>query len=297
MKTMEYYTSPRVSLGHATSREDSKSSSAYLIFPELTPMQDDQSHQNCAWYALLAESAADTEQQAMAAQLSVESIYRYMVDNVVGKPQVRYALEAALCHANSTLLRVSKQEKISSTFCASALSACIDRDRFYITYVGDIHAYLLRSGLIYHLAHAITINSHAPLAQRRNEPEDQSKYYLGKTAIPLVKHISFNVANTFTSHMFPPSRKIMNYLQLRPDDVIVLCSSGISNTLDPRELGAIATTTDSQTAAAQITQRAEEETPTGQHTAIVIRQNQLEPVKINDYAIPTRHRNLAAMAY
>lgn len=297
MKTAEYSTTPMVSLGHATNKDDSESSSAYLIFPESRQLTTEEGHQNQVWYTLFAESTLDTECQAMAAQLSVESMYRYMVDNYTNKSQVRYALEAALCHANSTLLRVSQQEKISTAFCTSALGTCIDRDRFYITYVGDIHAYLLRSGLIYHLAHAVTINTPSSNAGHRNTPQEETKYYLGKTAIPLVKHISFNVSTSFASKVFPPDRQVMNYLQLRADDIIVLCSSGVSSALTPRELGAIATAHDTQHAAEEMAKAAEAQMPDKHHVSIVLRQNQIEPAAEYEYVMPTRHRNIAAMAY
>lgn len=296
MNKIQNHTTPLVSLSHATNKDDSGNTSAYLIIPALTQLHDGTVNPDQVLYALFAEGKSDITRKSMAAQLSVESMYRYMVDNYTSKSQIRYSLESALCHANSTLLRVAQQENIGDPLCTSALSACIDLDRFYITYVGNIHAYLLRSGLIYHLAHAITVDSNSIRSVHRNRPAEEARHYLGRTSIPLVKHISFNVTNTFSSYVYPPNRQIMNYLQLRADDTIVLCSSSISTALNPRDLGAIATAHNSQFAAEEITRAADEAAPDQYHTAIVLRQNQVERTSEVDYVMPTRHRNIAAMA-
>lgn len=309
MKIVQQYTPPTVNLGHASAVEETNNSNAYLVFPEVSIPGKDKSIKDRAWYALFAESPPETKYSSMAAQLSIESMYRYLIENKLEQYPFRQSLESALCHANSTLRRHAQQEQIQSNFQTSALGACISHNRFYFTYVGNVHAYLLRSRYVYHLTHAVSAPTYQSneVGHRRMTREikpiiDSTTHLLGSETIPTVKHISFNVINNFAHGLNPFDRKIMDYLILRPGDALVLCSSSVSAALNPLEIEEVATALPSQLAAEEIVQIAKRISPNQNHTAVVLSQNSI--VRTIDYMADQRpiahqqasHRFSKAMA-
>jgi len=212
-------------------------------------------------------------------------------------------LEAVLCHANSTLVRLSQQEQIKPALRTSALAACIDRDRFYITYVGEVNAYLLRGKFIYYLPQAVSprqsnheVNHENPLSYI-NRIAHPPQNFLGQNAIPWVKHISFSITTPYANAADPLDRrnhKVMDYLQLRPGDVIVLCSNSISRALNPRQIEEVATALPSQLAAEEMIKMADRLAPTEHHAAVILRQNLVRPSV--DYIITNHHREHVAAA-
>jgi len=306
MKIIQQYTPPTVNLGHASSVMNSNNSNAYLVFPEATIPGEETQIGNRSWYALFAESPPEIEHRGMAAQLTVESMYRYLVENKSEKTSPRYILESAMCHANSTLRCLAQQEQLGAHFHTSALGACISHNRFYFTYVGNIHAYLLRSKVIYRLTHTPSNNYHTfPIRHQRSiinyqrpaheiEPTiDSTTHFLGSESIPMVKHISFNVKNTLSRSINSFSPKVMDYLLLRLDDLIVLCSSSVSASLEPSQIKEIATALPTQLASEEMLKIARQRQPEQNHTAVVLRQN---PACHMDNYLSHRHRTDLSIA-
>lgn len=306
MKIVQQYTPSKVNLGHATSQDNTNNTSAYMVFPKAFPSCHDISFKKSTCYALFAEGAANSslKKMEMAAQISVESMYRYMLENSVHDMSLRNWLEAVLCHANSTLIRLSQKKQIQSALHTSALATCIDRGRFYITYSGEISAYLLRGKFIYYLPHAVTPNQSHNGATHRNilnyikRVTYSPQNFLGQKAIPLVKHISFNIASPPASEadsLDGNDRRVMDYLQLRPDDAVVLCSNSVSRALSSYQIEEITTALPSQLAAEEMIQTADRLAPRQHHTAVVLRQKPVMPSSV-DYITTNRHRRYVAAA-
>ena len=300
MRITQQYTPPTVNLGHASSAAGANNANAYLVFPELTIPGRETPMSDRAWYALFAETPHGTECNEMSAQLAVEAMYRHLIEGKSKRPSQRYTLESAMCHANSTLLHAAQQEPTNTYFHTSALSACISHNRFYFTYVGNVHAYLFRNRVVYHLTHTTPANYQSTAAcahrmTREIRPTiDERAQHLGTDSIPMVKHISFNVVNAITHTVTPFNRKVMDYLLLRPDDLIVLCSSSVTKALDPLQLEEIATALPTQLAADEILKMATRQQPAQNHTAVVLRQNPV--LKMDDYALTHRHQRDLAIA-
>ena len=303
MKIFKHDIPPAIHFGHASSVVESNNSNAYLVFPELAvPDKEVKIGDGRRWYVLFAESPLETEHRSMSAQLAVEAMYHHLIENKSEKSSLRYTLESALCHANSTLRRIAQSEEKLNNFHTSALGACISSNRLYFTYVGDIHACLFRNKDIYQLKHIDSvkhqrsvIGGHQMTREIRPANDiDSDIQLLGTDAIPMVKHISFNIVNTFTNTNNSYSKNVMDYLLLQPEDLIVLCSSSVIRALDQLQIQEIVNALPTQLAAEEILRLATRQEPDQNHTAVVLRRNIV--LNMDEYLVSHRRETDLAIA-
>lgn len=270
---------PAVNLGHAVGGEGPYNKNSYIIFPEPILPGEMISTKKRKWFASFAESMTYNKTGSEAAELSVEAIYQYLVKSKPQKNQMRKSLESSLYHANKTLLNVSQSDLQQQKYQAAALSICITENRFYFTYCGDVHAYLLRGNLIYHLTHAVALNrkknaiGHRMLMREVTPTLESAFRCLGEKVQPKINHISFNIASQKSAKKEAIGSQVMEYLPLNEGDVIVICSNSVSVLLNPLMIEESAKSLEPQEAAEEIIIMASAIKTDPSHAAVVLKAN------------------------
>lgn len=275
--SVEY--TPAINLGHAVGGESMYNKNSYIIFPEPILPGELITTKNRKWFASFAESMTYNKTGSEAAELSVEAIYQYLVKSKPQKNQMRKSLESSLYHANKTLLNVSQSHSQQQKYQAAALSVCIAENRLYFTYCGDVHAYLLRGNLIYHLTHAVALNrkrnamDHRMLMREVTPAIGSTFRCLGEKVRPKINHISFNIAAQRSDEKDAVRPQVMEYLLLNEGDVIVICSNSVSVLLNSLMIEEAAKLLEPQEAAEEIVIMASAIKSDPSHAAVVLKAN------------------------
>lgn len=266
-----------VDVGHAVSYDDLRANNFYAIFPMSATGNSAATDRN-TWFASFAESERRDEHGAFAARLSVEAIYEHLLQPNSAEFSMRKKLESSLQHAHKTLRRQSHNKKHHSGYQAAILSSCITDNRFYVTYSGDVRAYLFRNNLIYHLTHAVAPDrkpaSNASMGMGREiEPALVPTYQPpGAQEQLTVNHISFNLPTQQSGYQAVSSPQIIDHLPLSKNDVIAICSASVSRAVPPLQIDEFSKACLPQQAAERVVNLASLIDKDPNHSIIILRQ-------------------------
>lgn len=267
----------KIDVGHAVSYDDLQATNFYAVFPA-TEQETSAYADKRTWYASFAESARQDERGTTAARLSIEAIYKHLLQSESTEIPVRKRLESSLQHAHETLLHRATPQAQHRGYEAALLSSCITENRFYVTYSGDIRAYLFRNNLIYHLTHAVATDRKPKAAKstsfgREIEPALVPTYQTPGAQDKLtVNHISFNVTKERTEDEAMLAPQLIDHLPLNKNDVIAICSASVSRAVPPLRIDEIAKACLPQRAAEEIINLASIVDKDPNHSIIILRQ-------------------------
>ncbi|MFN8439988.1 MAG: protein phosphatase 2C domain-containing protein [Caldilineaceae bacterium] len=199
-----------------------------------TDDRDWQKHPQQSLYVAVVADGSTGE----TSQLVVETVERVMKQQPTDMPVVQRMGEAVRS-AHQILLEASSNRSELRGMSATIVLAVIDGWQLYLAHLGTCRAYLIREGLAHRLTVDHTLLQEAIDARRVNEGEN-SQYsnrqlplrYLGMPKNIMVDHGILVPGSNFTLER----RQIATFIDLQPDDTILLCSNGLTDTIPDEEL-------------------------------------------------------------
>lgn len=269
-------------IGHAstaglTNRSDS---SAYLIFPTPAAASYKGETPKDTWFCVVSDAANNDPSGNVASQYSAENLYHYLTNTNSSFVDMHYHIDSAFQHTNYELLRIASQENSSLSFCSSLLVAAILDGALFLASVGNCQAYLMRNDCVHRLTYE-SVNH--PAVKARNalfptrsvaKPRRLCKtQFLGEDQQLSVRHFTFATKVEPKSEEEVQSRRLVNHLELVPEDVLVFCTDELASSLGHSKIETISTLLAPQAAAEEIVQLGMETSPEISCSVIVARWN------------------------
>lgn len=208
---------------------------------------------------VVADGVGGQEYGAVASRIVTEAIKAAFYRERRAGAAIPAALTQAVREANEEVYRASqeRQGRMGST----VVTAVQHQATLYLTHVGDARAYLLREGNL------------RPLTKDHTWVQEQVDSGL-ITAEQAKKHELRNVVTRVLGNKETVDIPSIKTITLQKDDIYLLCSDGLYDTLPKEQLTALLTTT--QTATALVT-AAEEAGASDNITAIVVQNRYIAP--------------------
>ena len=247
-----YRPSKNLAFAHATvpGNVEAGNANAYLIFPSNSTYERTSTRKNPIWYALLADGIGHGAKERVASKLAVESVYKELINaDITDEDEILYYLEAAFQQANAELRRNAAEDPSLSDMAASMVAGAIAQNRLYLAYVGDCCVYLVRNGVatLLTLDAPDSISSPADALQAAEENgglgQEQTNLQPLLGAHELIEINSYlRDVEQLSAQAAGQRLSLVDYLNLREDDVVLFCSRALAAALSEEEIAhAIAT--------------------------------------------------------
>ena len=247
--------------GHATNtgQPDGQNSDAYLIFPTEIPTPWEENPEP-TWFVLLANGDQKHPSSRVASQLAVESVYQELVNKEKAGHSISKRLDKALLQAHTSILETSLGDPNLLGMQTSMLAAAITSGTVHFARSGDYGAFLFRKGRIYRVllennSASLLCDAPGPLFTRAETTALQTTNSatalgLGNVdGVEIVQKIQLqnidspnglqNPLLTENAGLFDNNNgadSAAKLLTLQPNDVLILCSSSMTETLSPLQI-------------------------------------------------------------
>jgi protein phosphatase len=182
---------------------------------------------------VVADGMGGAQAGEVASQIAVEAFKRGLPDS--GTPEQR--LVSRVQEANRRIFDVSRSERERAGMGTTLTAAYLDDSNLTIAHVGDSRAYLFRNGSLKRLTQDHSLVDE--LVRRGKLTEEQAAEHPQRSIITRALGPEPEVeVDTWT---YP----------VRPDDVLMLCSDGLTSMISEDRVGEILASSDSLNAAAQ----------------------------------------------
>ena len=175
---------------------------------------------------LLADGMGGHQAGEVASDIAVKEIYDYLrnkVDTMDGVTGTFELLTAALNKAHDAIKEKANNNPNLKGMGTTLVGMFARNNKAYICHVGDSRAYLLREGT-------------------RQLTRDQTlgdylveKKIMSREEVPTQKWHTLTQAVGITEHIVPE----LNEVELKPGDIVLLCSDGLTDVLIDREIDGI----------------------------------------------------------
>ncbi len=174
---------------------------------------------------------------ANASEVAVHTLQQVMSQRAHHLPPAQ-CLREAFEAANAKILQVAREDSKLRGMSTTLVAAVIDGWRLHLGHVGDSRAYLIRDKAIYRLTLDHTWVQEALDAERLTDSEARTHTnrhnllrYLGN---PRGLDVDQTIITPGTDT--GPQRRFEMELALQPNDVILLCSDGVTDKLNQQEI-------------------------------------------------------------
>jgi len=202
---------------------------------------------------------ASGEQAAQAAVNAVDETLAELLDSRLAEPVVLTdALSTALRKANARVYALAQEDAERKGMGTTCVAAVVEGDRLYLAHAGDSRAYLLRGGALTQLT-----ADHSYVAEQVRA---------GAISEESARKSRFRNIITRAVGIEPTLEAEVTDVEIKPGDVLLLCTDGLSNMVDEEDLiKTLAQSGSAQTAADKLVSMANRAGGKDNITAIVAR--------------------------
>lgn len=223
-----------------------------------------------ATLALVADGIGGQSTGEMASELAKHTIPEVVQAQSPAASEVGRALAAAFKEANRRIYEASLEREDRAGMGTTATAVVIIGKRLYSAHVGDSRAYLQRGKSLVQLT---TDHSWAEEALRAGRSPEEIRVHPNRNVIKRFLGIDPTVV-VDTSYRTGPEGETADSatapLFLEPGDVILLCSDGVSDALDPRRVSRLLRSKAPQPASEALVEAALKAGATDNVTAVVL---------------------------
>jgi len=176
------------------------------------------------YVALVADGVTSTEGGAQASRIAVEAVRAALHERPDPHETLSEWLAGAILHANEEILFEAKRNVQWKGMSTTLVLAALAGGKLYVMHLGDSRAYLLRAKRLYQLTTdhtwaqaAFDAGTISAQEAERHPGRNQLQRYLG------AQH-GVNLARGVIA---PGTQHMEEYLQIRPGDLLLLCTDGI----------------------------------------------------------------------
>lgn len=192
---------------------------------------------------IVADGVTSTAGGAQASQLAVKTLEKQLRSQTlpVNDPEtLRRAINQAIQATNHQILESARQTPEHGNMSTTLVMALIVEQQLMVAHLGDSRAYLIRGASINRLTLDHTWGQEALDKQRISQFELENhpnrnviRRYLGIT--PNIQ-VDWNIARPGTFQLDAEERQWAQQVPLEPDDVILLCSDGLTDKVTEFEI-------------------------------------------------------------
>jgi protein phosphatase len=202
-------------------------------------------------FAVLCDGIGGHRAGEVAAELAVDQISHFVAESNGREPLV--ILEEAIHNASNAIAHHSASDDEHHGMGATCASAWIIGEKMYIAFVGDSRIYLLRAGKMQQMTTDHTWIQEA-VEKKIIKPEEARNHpnvhvirrYLGSVKLP---EVDFRLKLSDSENSIQSSKN--QGMTLHPEDIILLCSDGLTDMVWVDEIQKIIIESDSLKTAAQ----------------------------------------------
>ena len=166
---------------------------------------------------------ASGEQAAQAAVDAVDETLAELLDSRLAEPVVLTdALSTALRKANTRVYALAQEDAEHKGMGTTCVAAVVEGDRLYLAHAGDSRAYLLRGGALTQLT-----ADHSYVAEQVRA---------GAISEEGARKSRFRNIITRAVGIEPTLEAEVTDVEVKPGDVLLLCTDGLSNMVDEEDL-------------------------------------------------------------
>ena len=202
---------------------------------------------------------ASGEQAAQAAVDAVDETLAELLDSRLAEPVVLTdALSTALRKANARVYALAQEDEGRKGMGTTCVAAVVEGDRLYLAHAGDSRAYLLRGGALSQLT-----ADHSYVAEQVRA---------GAISEEGARKSRFRNIITRAVGIEPTLEAEVSDVEIKPGDILLLCTDGLSNMVDePEIIKTLAQSASAQAAADKLVSLANRAGGKDNITAIVAR--------------------------
>ena len=198
--------------------------------------------QNGVYFLTVADGVTSNAGGDQASDIAVTEI-RNRLENLNHEPLLEQMTDA-VHYAHRQILGIAQKSPDFRNMSTTIVLAAIDQDKLYITHLGDSRAYLIRNNQIHLLTVDHTWVQDAIDQGRLSAEEAKShpnrhviKRFLG---IQETISIDYNIVSPTGASYSEGARTLVKYIDVRPNDLILLCTDGLTNKITDDEICSIA---------------------------------------------------------
>ena len=224
-----------------------------------------------ATLAMIADGIGGHNTGEIASQMAKEMIPARLTADPPSASEITRRLKAALEEAGQAIYNASLEDPDRSGMGTTCTAIVVADRRLYLAHVGDSRAYLLRGGQLRQL----TIDhTWAEEAIRAGRSPEEIRNHPNRGVI--MRYLGIDPTVNIDSRYRGAAGEIVDMLQagplfLEPGDTLMLCSDGVSDSLDARQVADLLAYPDCQTAADALVSGALKAGATDNVTALVLR--------------------------
>jgi protein phosphatase len=223
----------------------------------IIPSDDDPRTQQLGYLFAVADGMGGYGGGQDASQTTLHTLYEQFYATPADRPApdgLRNAVQAA----NMAVRRLSMEPGRDSRMGTTLVAVLVYREGVLITHVGDSRAYLVRSG------HIVQLTADHSLVQEKVDAgllnAEQARDFPGKNVL------TRSVGSEQTAQA---DYRLLDDVQ--PDDVLVLCSDGLTNMVEDHEIGQVAAQQHPEAATRALVQLANDRGGPDNITVVIIR--------------------------
>ena len=223
-----------------------------------------------ATLAMIADGIGGHNTGEIASQMAKEMIPTRLTTNPPSASEITRRLKAALEEAGQAIYNASLEDPNRSGMGTTCTAIVVADRRLYLAHVGDSRAHLLRGGQLRQL----TIDhTWAEEAIRAGRSPEEIRTHPNRGVI--MRYLGIDPTVSIDTRYRASESEIADALAgplfLEPGDTLMLCSDGVSDSLDARQVADFMAYPDCQTAADALVSSALSAGATDNVTALVLR--------------------------
>lgn len=224
-----------------------------------------------ATLALVADGIGGHNTGEIASEMAKEMIPARLLGRPLSTNEIARRLQASLDEASQAIFRASLTDSNRSGMGTTCTAIVVSDRRLYLAHVGDSRAYLFRDRQLRQL----TIDhTWAEEAIRAGRSPEEIRTHPNRGVI--MRYLGIDTTINIDTRYRGAAAEIVDTLQagplfLEPGDTLLLCTDGVSDSIEPRQIAKLMAHSDCQTAADTLVSRALRAGATDNMTAVVLR--------------------------
>ncbi len=181
------------------------------------------------WLAMVADGIGGHDGGEIASSLAVDSIKQYVAENFFGDNPGQ-VLKQAILYGNGRIRRIAMNHKGIRGMGTTITCAMIDRSRSkaYLGHVGDSRAYIISNGKIRRITDDHSVSGE--LVRNGTITEEDAMGHPGRNVLTM----ALGTQDTVDVDIYEED--------LAPDDIVVLCTDGLTSLVSSDEIFDVALT-------------------------------------------------------
>ncbi len=201
------------------------------------------SEQDKIYFLTVADGVTSNAGGDQASDIAIAEIRGRLEE--LGQEPLLEQMTDAVHYAHKQILKTAQENPAFCNMSTTIVLAAIDQDKLYVTHLGDSRAYLIRNNQIYLLTVDHTWVQDAVDQGRLSieEAQNHPNRHVIKRFLGIQKTISidYHIVRPNKNHLSKGERSFVKQISLQANDLILLCTDGLTDKVTDAEICATIT--------------------------------------------------------